>query len=359
MNRTWSRRDVLKLIGLGLAGSVAWWLRPVLPVTDRQRPSVLGTTFSQLQCRYLGLDMRETLRAVLSLEWDIIRVCAYWKEIEPSPGTFDFSTLDFLLNESLRARIPVILAVGMKSPRWPEFHFPLWVEARYPTTRTDRPLDAHPELAERALRYVDAVIHHIRDVEIVRYIQVENEPFNPVEVAGGRYLSPAFVRREVEQVRAIMRESQRIMLTNAINILPWGHDDEEALSQSMALADAVGINVYTRVPIGPSRYLEPLPPFWRKLHTWRKRLQAAGIEPWITEAQAEPWEWGYLVAPHLDNPPSASPERTGALVSRLARLGYPAVLLWGSEYWYWRKKHGDARWWNWIHHLRSPTGSQI
>lgn len=346
-----TRRDMLKLLASLIAGSVAWWLRPAWPVREVARPKVIGTTFSQLQCHYLGLSPLETLRAVLSLPLGVLRICAYWKDIEPQPNTFDFSLLDAILAESERTGVPVIVAVGMKVPRWPEFHFPPWVEALYPTTETTRPLDADPNLAERTLMYVETVVRHVRDVPTVQYIQVENEPFNRLEIAGNRYLSPAFVTREVDLVRTLLRPHQRILLTQAIDLLPWQNEDEVALAQGMALADIIGFNVYTRVPIGPSRYLHPWPSFWRKLARWRKRLQAAGIEPWISEAQAEPWEWGYLVAPHLENPPSASPERSRHLVNRLARLGYDTVLLWGCEYWYWRKKHGDNRWWSQMQNL--------
>ncbi len=96
------------------------------------RPPYLGTTFSQLQCRYIGLDYRAAFQDICQIGLDRIRLCAYWNEIETQPGLYDFSILDWLLAEADRNQIEVVLAVGMKVPRWTEFYFPQWVSDRYP-----------------------------------------------------------------------------------------------------------------------------------------------------------------------------------------------------------------------------------
>jgi beta-glucosidase/6-phospho-beta-glucosidase/beta-galactosidase len=176
---------------------------------NAKRPKILGTTFSPLQCHYIGLDYQETFRWVCGLGLDRIRLCAYWHEIEPRPNQFDFSVLDRLLEECDRYGIEAILAVGMKVPRWPEFHFPDWLQAQYNTKGRPEPMDRDREIAELTLRFTEKVVSHTRMAPALKYWQVENEPFTHLEITGGRYLSTEFVQQEVALVRALARADQK------------------------------------------------------------------------------------------------------------------------------------------------------
>lgn len=307
-----------------------------------------GTTFSQLQCRYLGLDYRDAFRQICNLGFKQIRLCSYWNEIEPQQNQYDFSILDWLLEESEQRGIGVILAVGMKVPRWPEFHFPEWLSQRYDTGPSEIAVDQRsPAIAEHTIRFVDAVVNHMRHASAIRYWQIENEPFTHLEITGGRFLSSEFVKQEVELVRSLALPQHKILLTGSIS-LPLANvtEDEVAFQDCLSLADAVGINVYSKVPIGQSQYyLEPQPPFWQTLQTWQSQIVARGKAAWIAEAQAEPWEPNQLVALQGIYHPSCSPAQATALVQRLSTLGYGTILLWGCEYWYWHERQGRSFWW--------------
>lgn len=307
----------------------------------------IGTTFSQLQCHYIGLDYQQTFHQVCSLGFKTIRLCGYWHEIEAIENEFNFSTLDWLLEESHKYGVDIVLAVGMKTPRWPELHFPGWLCDRNDTSGSSKPIDRHPEICDRTLQFTETVVNHARHSPAVKYWQVENEPFARLEITGGRFLSNSFVQREVELVRSLALPGQKILLTNAIT-LPAAQDprDDRAFQASLDLADAVGINVYSKVPVGNSAfYIEPLPPFWGKLKAWQQTLAKAGKEAWIAEAQAEPWEPNELVAMNKIDYPSSNPERVQDLVSRVTGIGFNPILLWGCEYWYWHWKQGRDRWW--------------
>lgn len=335
---------------LAIGRSKASSAQTVNPVFKKRfkRPTYLGTTFSPLQCYYLGLDYRAAFQEICQLGLDRIRLGAYWNDIEKSPGVFDFTTLDWLLEEAHRHNITVAVAVGMKVPRWPEFHFPQWVSDRHDTGAGDRALDVRsPGVAELSLKFVDAVVNHCRYAPAIQYWQVENEPFTRLEIAGGRFLSPQFVKQEIALVRSSLWRSQKILLTNAIHLpSPKLSEDLPAFQDSLEMADAVGFNVYTKVPAGNSgAYLEPQPDFWNQLQTWQKDLTRSGREAWIAEAQAEPWEPQKLVATDKFEYPSASPHRMKNLVDTLARANYSTVLLWGCEYWYWQKTQGRNLWW--------------
>jgi hypothetical protein len=349
-----SRRRWLTMASLsGLMASIG---NPVLAQSLRlmprpkpwQRPRELGMTFSPLQCHYLNLDDREAFTALCELGLDRVRLCAYWHEIEAQPGRYDFSKLDWLLEQSDKHQLKVTIALGMKAPRWPEFHFPDWMKGQFETGAGTIALDQRsPGLAEHALTLVDEVVRHCRQSPVVTHWQVENEPFTRLEITGGRFLSPAFVAREVDLVRSLKLDNQKILLTNAIHLPnPKMAEDEPAFQDSLKTADAVGFNVYTKVPAGPpNQYLEPTPLFWRQLETWQRELVRNNREAWIAEAQSEPWEAGQLVATQKMDYPSATPNRMRSLVSDLSAIGYGSVLLWGSEYWYWQKLKGRNLWW--------------
>ncbi len=354
--RQFLRSSLTSGLALGSAGfAVLGRSTPTLAQTDPSksvfqrfvRPPYLGTTFSQLQCRYIGLDHRAAFQDICQIGLDRIRLCAYWNEIETQPGVYDFSILDWLLAEADRNQIEVVLAVGMKVPRWTEFHFPQWVSDRYETGAGDQPLDIRsPQVAELSLKFVNAVVKHCRTAPAVKYWQIENEPFTKLEIAGGRFLSPEFVQKEVALVRSQQRRDQKILLTNAIHLpKPKLAEDLPAFQASFAAADAVGFNVYTKVPAGNSGYyLEPDRAFWDQLQDWQQQLVNGRKEAWVAEAQAEPWEPQKLVALDKPNYPSASPRRMQHLVDTLARSNYSTVLLWGCEYWYWHKTQGRNQW---------------
>jgi hypothetical protein len=315
------------------------------PLLNR-RSARLGTTFSQLQCRYLGLDYRKAFGHICSLGFNHIRLCSYWNEIESVENQFDFTTLDWLLDESHRQGVDVVLTVGMKAPRWPEFHFPDWLNDRYDTSGNPQPIDRNEAIADRALHFIQTLMNHTRHAPTLKYWQVENEPFTRLDITAGRYLSYEFVRREVELTRSLALPNQKLLMTNSIS-LPTAQlaADDEAFEESLALADAVGLNVYTKVPVGNSFYLEPSQPYWNKLEAWQKALVANGKEDWIAEAQAEPWEPNELVPITKVDYPSSTPKRVEYIVAALENLGYSRIMLWGSEYWYWNRINGRNLWW--------------
>lgn len=296
----------------------------------------------------MGVDYRQVFQDICTLGLDRIRLCAYWHDIQPRSNEFNFSQLDWLLDRCHQNNIEVVLAVGMKVPRWPEFHFPQWLSDRYETSAGKAPLDKRsPAVADLALNLVDRVVSHCRYAPALRYWQVENEPFTQLEITGGRYLSPEFVSQEVALVRSRLWETQKILLTNAIHLpSPNLDEDEPAFRSSLMNADAVGFNVYTKVPAGNSgAYLEPTVDFWNQLQQWQLQLSSSDREAWIAEAQAEPWEPQKLVALDRANYPSATPQRLRSLVQTLASLNYNTVLLWGCEYWWWHYRNNRNLWW--------------
>jgi GH35 family endo-1,4-beta-xylanase len=305
-----------------------------------------GTTFSQIQCSYLKIDYQETLSAILDLPLKYIRVCAYWNEIEPEQGRYNYEVLDTIINTIAKTNKKIVLAVGMKSPRWPEFHFPHWAKQKYNTNLAHIPIDSQAGLSNDAHEFILNVITRYKDNKSITHLQIENEAFNNFSFTGNKFISYTFVRRAVVAARSLCPE-KKILLSNAINLAPfdWHKTYSNAFEKNLTIADAIGINVYTKVPINLNKYAQPTLLYWRKLSKWNKKMIDLGIERWITEAQSEPWEYQSAVHTDKESYPSASPERTKNLIKKLETIGYQTILLWGCEYWYWNKKQGRGDWW--------------
>ena len=80
----------------------------------------VGFTFSRRQADSLDLSWQETFEDAMDLGPTVLRLGAYFDSIEREPGEFDFSSLDWLVDHT-PAQSSVVLTVGMKAPRWPEY----------------------------------------------------------------------------------------------------------------------------------------------------------------------------------------------------------------------------------------------
>lgn len=319
---------------------------------DVRRPEKLGTTFSIQQCDYLKLDKAERDKALITINElgpDVLRLCAYWDRIQPSSDKFDPSYLDRELAIVGRYPVEVTVALGaVKSPRYPEFFFPSWITEKYGELlkRKDVPIDQNTDLIKYSSEYLERLVEHLRIYPQVKILQVENEQYNQVQVADGLTLSPDFTKTEVLLVRKTKRADQGILATASTLWWPLSTEEDEAVVEKSLLSqpDALGLNVYTKVGVN-GLYLEPAITQRRKLRRLANQIIDSQTDPWIAEAQAEPWEHGKLVAMDQKYYPSANPETTKELVSTLANIGYRVVLLWGSEYWHaHHKKYGGREW---------------
>jgi hypothetical protein len=85
-----------------------------------------GVSFSLKQCRNFGLDPQQTLSWLIRQGWRRFRLMSYWDEHETTRGQYDFSELDWQIQRIEKAGGQVSLCLGVKQPRWPEYHWPSW-----------------------------------------------------------------------------------------------------------------------------------------------------------------------------------------------------------------------------------------
>ena len=368
--------------GTKTAAAAAALLLPVLtelrlkraarPLTDRWREmpveprgaAQIGISFRPLQAAALGLDPEAALRALLAYPFQLIRLGAYWNRLEPEPGSFQPEELDRQLDAAERAGKRVIMCVGpVKAFGYPEFFVP--------PHHLDRPLregalvrpDEHRRLLEAGTAFVTRVVERYRDRDAITAWQVEHEAVDPLGMEHSWRLSEAFVRAEVEAVRAA--DPGRPVMMNGflptstpVRVQQWWRtrDQGDSLSVAQRLADIVGIDFYPRHALaaaGPlTLYLDGSRARWQQRRRERLLDWAAkdGRRLMIAEVQAEPWE-------AVTTPPSPAgramyscrPEDLIGNYSQCMRWSNQSgfvmdgYLFWGAEYWLLRGRQGDPR----------------
>lgn len=284
----------------------------------------LGTSFSQRHLDYIGLDFDQALLELTQFGFDIVRLGCYWDDIEPKQDTFDFSLTKKMLDACEQAGLDVVLTIGMKAPRWPEYFVPSWLKARTPA-----------ELETSVLHFIERCIEEFKQYTCIKYWQVENEPLDP----SGPHewaISRELLAKEVALVKKL--DEREIIVTF------WGNElsKRNLYTQVTDFADFIGIDMYYKVPLGNTGA------YWKPNDSDRKLQKIIAEYPrpvWIAELQAEPWE-PYEVYTEDANPKSINHELLLKNYQRACTLGADTILFWGFEYWLWKREHGDSRMWD-------------
>lgn len=288
-----------------------------------EREVAFGATFSKSYTESFGLDWKEVYIASLDdLGLRRFRIPAYWNQIEPAQGKFDFAELDWMLREARKRDARVVLAVGRKLPRWPECHAPDWTKDM-----------TEAAVRERILAMLETTVKRYASNPAVAAWQVENEPL----FAFGECPPPdrEFLKQEIALVRSL--DDRPVMVTVSGELSSW--------APAASLADIVGISTYRSVwnrfvgyfywPIGPKFYSQ--------------RYEA--IEPLVdgiivSELQAEPWVTESIrTVPYDRQRAQMNPERLKENIDFTKKIGFPEVYLWGIEWWYWAKQEGHPEMW--------------
>jgi hypothetical protein len=302
-----------------------------------------GASFSHRQLNYLDLDSKNALKEFKKLNLSWMRMSCYWDEIEKDEGKFNFESIEPFIKFCEKNRINVVLSVGMKAQRYPEYYLPSWLEGKIKTDFTKKiTLKNNDQLLTHTLRFIEETIRRLKKYKCIKIWQVENEPLDP---SGPNWLriDAGFLEKEVNLVREI--DPKRKILINL-----WGNElsIRGVYKQAIKLADIVGFDIYLRHPLSFwkffTKYIGPLDS-QDKIKEIGKQIKAAGKEFWIVELQAEPWEPNELVA-GSDNPPSFKPEHFEQNLKYAKYLEPDIILFWGFEYWLLRKTKDDNRYWD-------------
>lgn len=282
-------------------------------------PENYGVSFSLKQCKAFGIDPHACLDWLLDRGWRRFRLMSYWNEHETVRGIYDFTGLDWQLEHIRKKRGIVTLCLGVKQPRWPEYHWPDWALELNKTERT-----------EALLAYTTKVIEHVKNrSEIVSY-QLENEAL----LKGfGRNIAIDRQRLRAEFKLVKRLDPARPVIMSTSN--GWG------VPFRRPIPDIIGFSLYT-IMHKHGEYTETIQKPW--IHRLRRRLICAVWRRpvFIHELQCEPWgPTAIWKMPADEQAKSMSPTRLASNLAAAQSIAAAPIDLWGAEWWYWRWLHGD------------------
>ncbi len=325
---------ILLLGWVGVMYGIARWYI----ASQDQSEQVIGTSFIPAYAESLGLDAKDTMDALVA---DVgvkhFRLVSYWDQMEPEPGRYDFSLLDWQFKKAEAAGAKVTLSVGLRQPRWPECHMPEWAKAQ-PASQWQPELDS----------FMTAVVNRYKDSPALASYQVENEYFlrgfgQCVDFVGEQ---AAFDRSRLVREYGLVKKldpHHTAIVARSNNALGWPIGDPQP--------DAFGISIYKRVWDAQvtHHYLEyPFPAWyyafvggWGKIFTGRDLI--------AHELQAEAWpprSQSIQETSLEEQNKSFNAARFKDRIEYGRATGLREVYLWGSEYWYYRKVklHDPSLW---------------
>ncbi|MFA7209699.1 MAG: hypothetical protein WC120_05495 [Parcubacteria group bacterium] len=289
-----------------------------LPIGNNNDFSKLGMTFSSKYASSIGLDWKANYIAMLDdLQIRKIRIPVYWDLVESSEGIYDFSDVDWQLDEAAKRNAEIILAVGQKTPRWPECNIPEWV-------RQDDSIRK-----DRLLKFVDVVAKRYKDARVVKYWQVENEPFLRFGICPAP--DAGLLDKEIAIVRAA-DNARDIIVTDSGELSLW--------VQAAKRGDIFGTTMYRTIWKKGIGYFEyPIGPRFFQFKNLLIKVFAQQANAIVIELQAEPWISGATTDNALEEQfKSMNPEQLKSNVDYAEKVGFPEIYLWGVEWWYWLKE---------------------
>lgn len=318
----------LLLLCLGAMYGIARWYI----ASQDHKPLVVGTSFIPAYAQSLGLDPEETMDALIK---DVgvrhFRLVSYWDQLEPQPGKYDFSLLDWQFNKAEASGSKVTLALGLRQPRWPECHMPAWAE--------NQPVkEWQPQLEQ----FIGAVVNRYKNSPALESYQLENEFF----LKGFGHCSNFDRSRLVSEAALVKRldPDHKLIISRSNNALgtPVGQPRP----------DEFGISIYKRVwdATLTHRYLEYPFPAWYYAFVAGFQKIVTGKDMIVHELQAEAWppNGKFMTEVSLEEQnKSFNAERFESRIEFGKATGMREIYLWGSEYWYYRVVHEhDNSLWN-------------
>lgn len=319
---------VLSLIGQ--AYLVAYWYQK----KHSSEQLTYGVTFIADYARYLELDPKETMLALRDdLGFKRFRLVSYWKNIEKTPGEYDFTELDWQFEKVKEVNGQVTLAIGLRQPRWPECHAPEWVKA-----------EAKDQWSPQLNNYISAVVERYKDHPSLNSYQLENEYFLGVFGECKQF--------GIDRQRLIDEYNLVKSIDNNTPIIMSYANNYFGVATGEPQPDQIGVSVYKKFfefTLTKRYFTYPFPSWY---YSWRAGIQEilTGRSSMLHELQAEPWPPTPMKETSIEEQnKSMEANRLKERIAFAEATGFRQIDLWGGEWWYWRKvKFNDPSLWETI-----------
>jgi hypothetical protein len=305
---------------------------------DPNRKIEWGVTFSQLFAKKMGLDWQKAYLEILDdLKMRKLRLIAYWPQVEPEKGVFDFSDLDWQVEQAGQRGAKIILAVGQKLPRWPECHTPEWAKK----LELDMSASLYLRSNEKKylLEYIEKTVNRYKNNQAIAAWEVENEPF--LNFGECPSLDVKLLDEEIALVRKL--DNRPIMITDSGELSFW--------VRAAKRADIFGTTMYRYVWsewIGAHKY--PIPTAFFRAKERITRLFVGQQKPFVViELQGEPWQHLQIYEISTDEQIKNMPlDNFKGIINYAKKTGFSEYYLWGAEWWWSLKQNGHPEYWEYV-----------
>lgn len=319
----WASTCVVLTLLISALAMYAYWHQ------HKDEPEVIGLSFSQVQMERYGVDWHPAYEAMLEdLNVKHLRLAAYWDRIEKTPGEYDFTETDWMIQQAKLRGAKIKLTIGQKLLRYPECYYPEWLDRN------------NPQLVEERIdKLLAAIVSRYKDEPTIEAWQLENEfLLRTFGICPSQNFTNAKLSRELAVVKNI--DPQRpVILTQSNQI---------GFPGTGPVSDFYGFSMYRTVWNNVFGYFD-YPQ--RGVYNWWK---AALIEAYwpttvsIHEMQGEAWgprgneELSWEEAQRSMNPTKFRDNIAYARETQIKRFD-----LWGVEWWYALKvKQGHPDMWD-------------
>jgi len=287
-----------------------------------------GVTFSAAQAQNLGLDWKQVYSDALdNLNVKLIRIPVYWNQVEPQPGEYQFDDLDYQMGLAEKHNAKVILAIGIKAPRWPECYQPDWVKN-----------SSGPGAADNALlSFLETVVQRYYGNPALDMWQVENEPF--LGFGECPKMNKALLDREIALVKKL-DPAHPVIISDSGELSSWTEAGNRGDVFGTTLYRFVFSDVFNRY------WINYIPSWFYRVKGGWVRLLNPGKRIAIIELQAEPWTTkGILNTPIDEQFKTMSMGKFDSILDVARATGFSPQYLWGVEWWYWMRQNGHPEFW--------------
>lgn len=330
----------------------------------------LGTTFDFEQAQNVGLKWEDALQSIIRLGVRPVRIGIKWSRIEREKGKYRWDVYDHILTKLKENNVPIVLCVGMKSPRWPEFYIPRYIHEGSQLSNNQVIGLSNNRLCDHLFDFIVKTLTRYKSFDNVRWIQVENEPFFPFG-PNKWSISGELLKKELQIVKntislpTIVTE-QGLPTTGVLSEFTKGKWTTKKHLLSIDNLDIIGFNVFPQISgklFGLKPHIYKASHFsWKYLEYWIQRVLKSTKQCWISELQSEPWESREVNYRDAYGNPTCNPDLVIKYISRIKTYGKKSTvktLLWGTEFHLGCKQKGNPSWIKMYSHLRLTAEANI
>lgn len=328
---------------------------PQRNVPEGIRPNYYGTSYSFEQAGWYGLDGRKAYIELLdTVKPDWIRLPFFWGQMLGENGNLKIDDLEFAVLEAAKRDVKVVIALGLKTPYYPEYHLPDYIALQL---KFGEKIDTNHPITDDLLAIDEKLVSALSKYENISHWQVENEPF--LANVNNWKIDASLLKAEI----AVVRESdpkKRPVILNHVGPAVFDREYKDILDL-LSPGDVFGVNAYFKTQgaylISFRIFAKEIKIPWPKALVWpvqswvgfspdleriKKETEYRGIKLWILEMQAEPYIRGREDSMRKNL--SFSPNDLKDADKFLRSYKIESIGLWGAHFWQFREKAGDSAW---------------